>query len=325
MGNDSTIGRTSLRRRLCSTAAAAVLGLLAPTAGGAPIVIEGTGGADVIDVSSSGAAHDIRGRGGDDRLTGSAAADAIDGGYGYDRIQGRGDDDILIGGPGNDTIDGGPGIDEARYARGRANHLVTGNASEFQVRALTGGDGTDLLSGVEFLNFPDGRYSVAELLSFPPSSGDALLDRIAAAPEGSWLKVNVNRFDEVWTPVAQRAQVNGVPFGEPRKIITAWGSMAWDANRRQLIIWGGGHANYAGNDVYRFDAATLRWQRASLPSAVAPRFGDRRFFAVDGALNAPISSHTYDNQEFLPRAGSLHHLRRGELQRRAGRFCSMTG
>ena len=101
---------------------------------------------------------------------------------------------------------------------------------------------------------------------------------------------------------AQRAQVNGAPFGEPRKIITAWGSMAWDANRRQLIIWGGGHANYAGNEVYRFDAATLRWQRASLPSAVEARFCDRRFFAVDGAMNAPISSHTYDNQEFLPRA-----------------------
>jgi hypothetical protein len=78
--------------------------------------------------------------------------------------------------------------------------------------------------------------------------------------------------------------------------------MAWDPNRRQLIIWGGGHANYAGNDVYRFDADTLTWQRASLPSAVRAPFGDRRYFTVDGALNAPISSHTYDNQEFLPLA-----------------------
>jgi hypothetical protein len=78
---------------------------------------------------------------------------------------------------------------------------------------------------------------------------DALLERIAAAPEGSWLKVNTNRFDAVWTPTEQRAQVNGEPFGAPRKIVLAWGSMAWDPNRRQLIIWGGGHANYAGNDV----------------------------------------------------------------------------
>jgi len=132
------------------------------------------------------------------------------------------------------------------------------------------------------------------------TAADSLQERIAAAPEGSWLKVNANRFDEVWVPLAQRARVDGAPFGEPRKIITAWGSMAWDSNRRQLIIWGGGHANYAGNEVYRFDAATLQWQRASLPSAVYPPFGDRRYFTVDGAMNAPISSHTFDNQEFLP-------------------------
>ncbi len=161
----------------------------------------------------------------------------------------------------------------------------------FNYTVSDGNGGTDTAS-----------VSITVMPPAPPASGDALLDRIAQAPEGSWLKVNVNRFDEVWTPVAQRAQVNGVPFGEPRKIIAAWGSMTWDANRRQLILWGGGHANYAGNEVYRFDAATLRWQRASLPSAVAPRFGDRRFFAVDGAMNAPISSHTFDNQEFLPRA-----------------------
>jgi hypothetical protein len=135
-----------------------------------------------------------------------------------------------------------------------------------------------------------------------PVNSDALLERIAAAPDGSWLKVNVNRFETVWTPVEQRAQVDRRPFGEPSKIINAWGSMAWDPNRRQLIIWGGGHANYAGNDVYRFDAATLRWQRASLPSAIDAPFGDSRFFAVDGPFNAPISSHTYDNQEFLPLA-----------------------
>jgi len=133
-----------------------------------------------------------------------------------------------------------------------------------------------------------------------PASGDALRNRIAEAPEGSWLKVNANRFEEVWTPVSQRAQVEGVALGSPRKIIAAWSSMTWDPTRHHLIIWGGGHANYAGNDVYRFDAADLRWHRASLPSAVEPLFDDRRFFTVDGALNAPISSHTYDNQEFLP-------------------------
>lgn len=262
-----------LQRHGHAAVATLVLATLAPAAWGA-LIIEGTSRPDVIDVSSTATGHDIRGRGGAD---------------------------LLIGGPGNDVIDGGGGIDDARYAKGRANYAVTGSVSLFQVRALSRGDGTDTLKGVEFLAFADGRFSVTELLA---ASEESLLSRIAAAPDGSWLKVNTNRVDAVWTPLAQRAQVNGTVIGTPAKIINAWGSMAWDANRRQLIIWGGGHANYAGNDVYRFDAATLRWQRAALPSAVKAPFDDRPrlFFAVDGPMNAPISSHTYDNQEFLPLA-----------------------
>ena len=133
-----------------------------------------------------------------------------------------------------------------------------------------------------------------------PVTSSSLMERIASAPAGSWIKVNINRFEDVWTPVAQRPSLNDVPMGDPRKIIAAWGAMTWDDNRRQLIIWGGGHADYAGNDVYRFDAGTLRWERASLPSAVVAPFGDARFFTIDGPSSAPMSSHTYDNLEFLP-------------------------
>jgi Ca2+-binding RTX toxin-like protein len=371
----------------------AVLVSMAPAAWSAPVVIEGTGSADVIDVASASVPHEIHGRGDDDRITGSSAADFLDGGYGYDRLNGGPGDDTLFGGPGNDTLDGGSGTDVVQYTRARASYSVTGSAAQLQIRALAGSDGTDAVTSVESVDFSDGRYAVADLLDPPanrnpvalsdtaetapnlpviievlandtdpdgdalrvgsvvqpahgatvvntdgsvtytpdddyvgtddfsytvlddrggsdtaavsivvrtPSSGDALLQRIAAAPEGSWIKVNVNRYEEVWTPPLQRARVNGVPVGTPLRIITAWSSMTWDGNRRQLIIWGGGHANYAGNDVYRFDAASLRWQRASLPSAVHAPFGDWRYFAVDGTQNAPISSHTYDNQEFLP-------------------------
>ena len=133
-----------------------------------------------------------------------------------------------------------------------------------------------------------------------PAGSDELMNVLTTIPSGSWVKVNRNRFDEVWTPKAQRATYNNVQVGDPRKIITAWGSLAWDANRRQVIIWGGGHADYAGNDVYRFDVRRLRWERAALPSAVVKPFDDQQFFTTDGALNAPISSHTYDNLEFLP-------------------------
>jgi hypothetical protein len=117
-------------------------------------------------------------------------------------------------------------------------------------------------------------------------------------PENEWRRVNVNLFVDVWTPMVQRPQPPGVVAGSPRSIIEAWSSMAWDSNRGDLIFWGGGHANYPGNDVYRWRSSTLQWERASLPSEVI-NVGSERYEAVDGVDNAPTASHTYDNSEFL--------------------------
>ena len=131
------------------------------------------------------------------------------------------------------------------------------------------------------------------------ASGDGLLQLLMTAPEGSWIKINLNEFSDVWTPLEQRPPLG---YNNPAKILFAWSSMAWDSNRNQLIFWGGGHANYAGNEVYRFDVRTRLWQRASLPSAVHNPLGDKQFFAIDGPDSAPTAAHTYDNQEFLPLA-----------------------
>ncbi len=124
-----------------------------------------------------------------------------------------------------------------------------------------------------------------------------LMGALAAAPEGSWVKLNKNLFSSVWTPKEQRPCFG---YNQPSRVITAWGSMAFDSNRGDLIFWGGGHKNYCGNEVYRFRLSTLQWERASLPSAIYSPLGDKQYAAVDGTLRAPTSSHTYDNQEFLP-------------------------
>jgi len=120
-----------------------------------------------------------------------------------------------------------------------------------------------------------------------------LLDLLAEHPEGEWLLGNLNEFSDVWTPDELAAS-----FGTPAKIIEAWGSFAWDSRRGDLIIYGGGHANYSGNDVYRWRASTRLWERASLPSAVTvdPTGID---VTVDGPEHAPVSAHTYDNSLYL--------------------------
>lgn len=132
----------------------------------------------------------------------------------------------------------------------------------------------------------------------PASSADALLERISMAAEGSWLRININQFQDAWVP--SEHQPITPSYLNPAKIIHAWSSMAWDSNRNHLILWGGGHGNYSGNEVYRFNANTFLWERASLPSDVIDPLGDKQYFSIDGPHGAPTSSHTYDNQEFLP-------------------------
>jgi hypothetical protein len=130
--------------------------------------------------------------------------------------------------------------------------------------------------------------------------GQSFEQLLSDLPENRWALVNLNRFDEVWTRPEQRPIPSaGDVQGRPLAIIAAWSPMAWDPNRRDLIFWGAGHANYAGNEVYRFRSSSRRWERASLPSAVT-EVSDAHYEAVDGIFSAPIASHAYDNSEFLP-------------------------
>jgi hypothetical protein len=75
-----------------------------------------------------------------------------------------------------------------------------------------------------------------------------------------------------------------LPAGNgPKSIISAWNSGAYDTKRDRLIITGGGHNDYAGNELYAFDINTFKWERIWGPSS-----------------SGPISRHTYDGLEYLP-------------------------
>jgi hypothetical protein len=125
-----------------------------------------------------------------------------------------------------------------------------------------------------------------------------LLALVQATPEGSWVKANLNFFEDVHTPEELRPLFDGTP-NTVRAIIGSWSSFAWDPNRGELWIYGGGHANSAANDMYRWRGSTRMWERASLPSEVKQDdLGN--VLAIDGYDAAPPSAHTYDNNMFLP-------------------------
>ncbi|MCW5632277.1 MAG: fibronectin type III domain-containing protein [Rubrivivax sp.] len=130
---------------------------------------------------------------------------------------------------------------------------------------------------------------------------------MASAPEGEWRRVNLNSFSEAWTPASLRPLM-GSSNPEPAAIITAWSGFAWDSRRGDLWLFGGGHANYPGNDTYRWRGQTQRWERASLPSEVVSLGLSSRpdlFQSIDGPDAAPTAAHTYDNNLYLPLADRL--------------------
>ena len=79
--------------------------------------------------------------------------------YGNDldnRLLGGGGDDVLEGKRGNDTIDGGSGFDTVIFTGPYAEYVITQNADQTSFTItdkIAGGDGTDLVSGVEQYRF----------------------------------------------------------------------------------------------------------------------------------------------------------------------------
>jgi hypothetical protein len=120
-----------------------------------------------------------------------------------------------------------------------------------------------------------------------------------ATPVGGWVKASVGKFSDAWaTGAAGMPNTIHVNTGS---VVYAWSSFAWDSNRGNLIIYGGGHANYIGNEIYLWQGSDGNWARGSVSSRVeniATAADPRTWLVVDDA--APQSAHTYDGNVYLP-------------------------
>jgi hypothetical protein len=90
-----------------------------------------------------------------------------------------------------------------------------------------------------------------------------------------------------------------VPPGDAKSITGAWNSGAYDTKRDRYIVFGGGHADYGGNEIYAFDIHTLRWSRIWGPSLDIPPESTTPCKEAYSDGN-PASRHTYDGLEYLP-------------------------
>jgi len=75
-----------------------------------------------------------------------------------------------------------------------------------------------------------------------------------------------------------------------------WSGAAFDDKRNRLVLWGGGHNSYYGNELYAFDLTTLSWERVTNPSPPTD-WANCVDVLSDGR---PNSRHTYYNLAYIP-------------------------
>ena len=96
----------------------------------------------------------------------------------------------------------------------------------------------------------------------------------------------------------------------PESIMIAWGGGIYDTLRNRLMVWGGGHGDYPGNEIYAFNVNTFAWTRLTNPSPV--NSDNNSEYTADGL---PTSRHTYSSLAYMAnvdrmfaRGGSLWQL-----------------
>jgi hypothetical protein len=152
--------------------------------------------------------------------------------------------------------------------------------------ACGGGDAAPDAAG------PDARP--VDLSCLDAANLTAVERQLINQPADSWAMLPGTALDP-W------CRTQGLPEnGEPTafrcgNVILSWGGGAFDPSRRQLVLFGGGHNDYAGNEVYGFDLATAAWQRLRAPTPMAQVIPSADAYA-DGA---PVSRHTYDGFAYL--------------------------
>ncbi len=123
---------------------------------------------------------------------------------------------------------------------------------------------------------------------------DARADEVDDLAPGTWYEIPDTPMREVCPP--DTADYDWSFFC--RSAIGAWSGGALDTSRGRLIIWGGGHADYRGNEVYTFDLQALQWERVwgPTPDGQIPTGGTHEEYD-DGN---PGSRHTYSGLAYVP-------------------------
>jgi hypothetical protein len=85
--------------------------------------------------------------------------------------------------------------------------------------------------------------------------------------DAGWSRLPNTRF----TDVCQSAESFFDFPADCRAVVLAWAGGVADTKRNRLIVWGGGHNDYYGNEVYALDLVDRRFKRLNDPTRLTTR------------------------------------------------------
>lgn len=109
--------------------------------------------------------------------------------------------------------------------------------------------------------------------------------------EGTSLIEHCPNLDEIWG-------VEGCAA-----VIDDWSGGAFDSTRDRLIVWGGGHNGYYGNELYAIDVTAPSSSRLNDPGLPPGDYETCQEAIAGGAQ--PNSRHTYDGVEYIEHLDAL--------------------
>lgn len=142
----------------------------------APIAAVPNGGFNFALGQSGGhdSGHSDGGHSGHDEPGGAMQSQSLIGGVGSDFLTGAGMNDRLEGRGGDDFLEGGGGVDTAVFSGGQSRYTLDISANGTRVTDRSGQDGTDTLSGIEFLDFSGAPFDLNAVGGIAGLSGDQL-------------------------------------------------------------------------------------------------------------------------------------------------------
>lgn len=149
----------------------------------------------------------------------------------------------------------------------------------------------------------------ASLLSAPALAYDGScrsLEDVEELPPRHWCEVPNSRlvsaekkpseFDD-WNGSRSAAYDSFQRTSGVDAVTDAWGGGAFDTKRNCLMVFGGGHNDYGGNEIYAFCIGDLAWRRLSDPTPFP-----RRNPSYQNDDGTPVSRHTYGGLAYIAAA-----------------------